>query len=389
MFTPAIKTAIRKALSRGVPFACFRFPGSTELRFLADDGRQSKPASDLVFEIGPWLEPYENRLVIRDMIPPQEFLKAEITPIPKPDADADFAQDQVQTKENYLEAVKAVISNCRRRNGKTVFSRIIAARNPDLDISDAAETLFDRFPDTFGFLYYHPSTGCWLGSTPEILLSADLVHGTFRTMALAGTRPTPSAANEESGSGEESGSRGRPDKHTVTQPWDEKNIRENNFVVNFFASCFKAIGLEYTISEPETVNYGKIQHICRHIGGRFNSLDPQAIKTIIDNINPTPALCGTPTDDAIRDITTYEKGSRRCYGGFIAVRTPDRFDAFVNLRSAQIATDGTGRSLLHAGGGITPDSVPADEFEESSAKAATLLSILSPKIPENSRIRNF
>lgn len=365
MINTEIKIACIKALSAGVPFACFRFPKSNEVRFIADDGRDSRPVSETVFEIGPWLAPYSERLTVRDMVPLGDFMKAEISSRPKSDTEDDFSPEQALSRQEYLDRVSDVIRNCRLRDGKTVFSRIIAISNPRLDIPEAAEQLFDRFPEAFGFLYYHPSTGCWLGATPETLLSADLRLGTFRTMALAGTRPATPNANSATVP---------PDK-----PWDKKNIRENSFVVDFFATKFKALGLSHSISPVETVTYGKIQHICRRIEGHFNPTDPQAIPRIIDTINPTPALCGTPPEAAVRDISEFEKGPRRCYGGFVAVRTPDRFDAFVNLRSAQVAADGTGRCLLHAGGGITPDSVPEEEFEESAAKASALLSILARK----------
>ena len=86
--------------------------------------------------------------------------------------------------------------------------------------------------------------------------------------------------------------------------------------------------------------------------------------SVLEAINPTPALCGTPTDEALRDIAACELHSRRCYGGYVAVRTPGRLDAFVNLRSALVATDGSGRFNVFA----AEESLPIPTPRPSSGK---------------------
>ncbi len=351
MIPGPIKQACAEALSAGLSFACFRMPGSEEVVFLADSG-EGKPRSQLTFEISPWLSGNTGRIVIRDRMDTEIIgsLRAQ-----NPKGASAFVSEPAISREDYLAAVSKVIDSCRRRDGKTVYSRVITGANPSLDIPETADSLFSEFPEAFGFLYFTPSTGCWLGASPETLLSVDFAEGKFSTMALAGTRNLDAA----------------------DAPWDDKNLRENAFVADFFGGKFAALGLDYDISPLESVTYGPVQHLCRKITGKFTPADD--MDSVLEAINPTPALCGTPTDEALRDIAACELHSRRCYGGYVAVRTPGRLDAFVNLRSALVATDGSGRFNVFAGGGITPDSDPATEFRETSAKASCLLALLSER----------
>lgn len=356
MLPEEVYKACGKALEGGIPFACCRRPGEESVIFFADmDGIPSE--NSISFEIGKWLKPYAERIVIHRQLDagallslPSDFrspLKA--SPIP-------FCPEETITRQAYLDVVGSIIGNCREREGKTVYSRVIAGSNPGLDIPDAAGRLFDTFPDAFGFLFCHPLTGCWLGATPETLLSADFTSNRFHTMALAGTRPAVGPA----------------------VPWDEKNFCENRFVVDFFSERLTQLSLDFEISAPETIGYGPIEHLRRDITGTlpYASTDI-ALESIIDSINPTPALCGTPAENALRDLAEYEPHDRQCYGGFVALRTASRFDAFVNLRSARISTNPDRQFNLYVGGGITAASDPASEYAETTAKASTLLSILS------------
>lgn len=349
MIPQHVKLACSKALELGLPFACFRRPGEKEVVFLADT-EKGECKSDLSFEICPWNTPYSRRIAIRDRLGIKELLELST----KIDKKICYFSDEVAiSREEYIAAVGGIISNCRHRNGKTVYSRVIAGINPGMDIPEVVARLFAEFPKAFGFLYFTPQTGCWLGATPEILLSANLKDRTFATMALAGTR---SAVCGDAA-------------------WDDKNLRENCFVADFFREKFSCLGLDYNISAPTSLSYGPIQHLCRNIHGRFSSQED--IETILDAINPTPALCGTPTSEALRDIETFERHRRQCYGGLVGVRTSAYLDTYVNLRSARIACDGSGRFNIFAGGGITADSDPETEFQETAAKASRLLAALS------------
>ena len=375
--------AAAKCLWLGIPFAVCHLPGEDEVDFFcgldrlitAPDKHYSRQHKS--FEIGPWLTPWNERITIGHHCTAHEvasstFPENRLTPPPKGlfVPRGNFRPDKVITKEEYLAAVAEIATLCEARDGKTVYSRVISGTNPLLDIPLAARVLFHAFPDSFGFLYYTPMTGCWLGASPETLLNFDIDTRRVSTMAFAGTRPACG-----------------PDI-----PWDDKNLRENLFVADYICEKFKELGIEPQISDAYTVRYGAIEHLRRDI----TAILPATIEfhQLLDRLNPTPALCGTPLDAAVKDIETFEKHSRGCYGGFVGIRQNYTFDeatsgfyevpynyrgfkSFVNLRSARLSIQSDGRFEVIAGGGIISQSDPLTEWVETEAKASRLLSILS------------
>lgn len=380
-----IARAAARALTIGLPFAICRKPGESIFRFFAEypedvpdrDSQRytcvaaaTKPVAT-VFEIGPWLSRYTDRITIASALTP-----AQVMVLPANHRLTSIDNDRLPeatSDEDYLNGVSNVIASCRRRGGKTVYSRIIAGWNPELayctehgatSIVEKADRLFDRFPAAFGFLYYTPTTGCWSGATPETLLSINFKRHTFYTMALAGTRKRSEAG--------------------MLRPWDAKNLRENRFVVDFLTEKLADAGVQYSVSPPVTSCYGDIEHLRCDIHGTIP--EELHVGALLDSINPTPALCGSPTDAAIADIHNFEHHPRLCYGGFLALHDNSDFVAYVNLRNAHIAPDG--HFILYAGGGITPDSDPVEELQESQSKASSLQRILTSAVFAHDRRGN-
>lgn len=249
---------------------------------------------------------------------------------------------------HYLMAVKKIADRCRHRNGKTVYSRVICGMSEkNASWGERADRLFAQFPDTFRFIYHTPHTLGWLGATPEVLLDFDKTNGRFSTMSLAGTR-----------------------QYGTDSQWDKKNVSENGFVTNYIVESLRPFASDISVSQTRTLRYGTVEHLLHIISGRASISD---IEAIIAAINPTPALCGFPKEDAVNDISELEHHDRNCYGGFIAIDTPQRYTAFVNLRCVQFSGN---RFCAYGGGGITAESDPVSEHAETSAKMEKLLSIL-------------
>lgn len=351
-----LKQVVDNAVSKGLTFAICLLPGEQRARyFISENGRTHEPcvtthgegSTTDSFVISPWLAPWRNRITIEREVTPETFAES-VTTTPDPREPSETATPAQQiTRDEYLAAVSRVMESCRQRQGKTVFSRAISSTMAD---GTTAGTVFDdlcrEFPETFRFIFHTPETGLWLGATPELLLDHDAATRRCRVMSLAGTRP-------------------RTEGHT---PWDDKNLRENRFVTDFITDTFRALGSDATPGPQQTLRYGRnIEHICHMIEATL----PQGITAakLIDRLNPTPALCGTPREAAIADITANELHDRGCYGGAIGlVSTATRsLRLFVTLRCCHIS----GRTIrAFAGGGITPDSDPATEWRESSAKAS-------------------
>jgi len=96
---------------------------------------------------------------------------------------------------------------------------------------------------------------------------------------------------------------------------------------------------------------------------------------------PTPAVAGQPKEDAIQFIKELEPHDRDYYTGFLGpvAQAKGEIDLFVNLRCLKITPD---YLSLYVGGGITLDSDPADEWNETRWKAESLLKILSTYIKD-------
>lgn len=320
-----IKTKAAYLLSAGHSFAIYRLPDHAP-KLVTASGKHD-------FYITPWRCRFADSICIDD--------SASGTPAPLPDA---------TPRDLYLERVAALIEKLKGRGmAKTVISRVIAGRTPGLDVIDAAERLWNAFPATFGFLYYTPATGCWLGASPEkLLVTFEPDH--FTTHALAGTVG-------------------------VEDEWDVKNYQEHQMVADYIADKLRDMNVKFSDGGMKSLRFGNIKHLSTHFNGRFTNPSVQAVE-LLDRLSPTPALAGWPCKEAIDDINDIEDHNRGCYGGYLTVNTGRASYSYVNLRCAAIDPV-TGRWAVFAGGGITPKSDPATEWRETEAKAAVILEILN------------
>lgn len=327
--TAAEISFINDSLAKGAPFALVLLPGADSPLLWSDVGC---PSGNATLRISPWLSAAEGSVCNLDdsSVPPMNL------------------EEESTDRDHYIFAVKEIARRCGQRKGKTVYSRIECGEvSEGTNWGETADRLFRLFPDTLRFIYYTPHTLGWLGATPEVLLDFDKTSGHFSTMSLAGTRRVDSPSE-----------------------WDEKNVTENRFVTDFIAARLKPYSHDVTVSDPLTLRYGPVEHLLHHISGSADACDIQAIISAID---PTPALCGFPKEDAVSDINELEIHRRNCYGGYIAIETDTRYIAFVNLRCVQFSGN---RFCAYGGGGITESSVPETELAETSAKMSRILSII-------------
>src|SRR6202021_687877 len=95
---------------------------------------------------------------------------------------------------------------------------------------------------------------------------------------------------------------------------------------------------------------------------------------LVSELHPTPAVCGIPLNDATQFIKETEGYDRGYYTGFLGPCNMDgKTELYVNLRCAELFADCIN---LYVGGGITKDSIPENEWEETEMKSKTLLSAL-------------
>lgn len=288
------------------------------------------------------------------------------TPLPDPDAPDRY-------RRSVTEAVDAMQRGELRKVVLSRTKRVAFAEAPDV------VALFDRlcatYPTAFISAVYLPETGqVWISATPERLVSTD-ADGIFQTMSLAGTQ----SALEPDGT----------PKRPANTMWSQKEIEEQALVSRYIIECFKRIRLrEYVEEGPKTIIAGNLMHLSTCF-----TVDTQAVcypqlgTVMLRLLHPTAAVCGTPRDGAFSFINQHETHNREFYAGFLGPVNINSSDAgafgeplsasttnlFVHIRcmklEGKIAT-------LYAGAGLTEDSVPEREWQETEIKCQTLLEVM-------------
>ena len=267
----------------------------------------------------------------------------------------------IQEKERHLsdEAAQRQFENLVKKGIQAIenheFKKVVLSRKESLNLMDfdvitAFESLVQLYPTTFVYCFYHPKVGTWLGATPEQLVKAN--ESEFKTIALAGTQ-------KDTGSNE--------------VVWLKKEQEEQQFVTDYIVEKLKNVASELLVSKPYSLKAGSIWHIKTDISGTLNS--SSSLQQVIQLLHPTPAVCGFPKDKSKVFILENENYDRTFYTGFLGeLNIGDKTDLFVNLRCMQIDK---AQAHLFMGCGITKDSIPEKEWEESKNKSMTMKKILN------------
>ncbi len=239
---------------------------------------------------------------------------------------------------------------------KAICSRIISKEMPTENLFPLFIKLKKQYPFAFVYLVNFPGIGCWMGATPEVLLTDR--GGIGETVALAGTRPLSS-----------------------TEDWTKKEIIEQQMVERYIANILISRKKNFNKVGPFTVNAGRVMHLKT----RFQfPLESNWLDVALD-IHPTPAVCGLPQQEAQNFILKTEPHQRAYYCGFLGpVNIHNQTSLFVNLRCMQVFKD---KFTLYVGGGITTDSKPQKELEETHWKSRTLSDIIEEVYCEEELIR--
>ncbi|MFT6855557.1 MAG: isochorismate synthase [Cyclobacteriaceae bacterium] len=243
------------------------------------------------------------------------------------------------------------------------FEKVVLSRFKDIKIKDSFDhfeffnSLIKNYPNAFNYLLYTPQNGLWIGATPERLIDIDFNKGQFSTDALAGTQPLNGRALSE-------------------VAWTMKEIEEQAMVSRYIVDGFKKIRLrEFDELGPKTVKAGNLAHLKTQFVVDMNQTNtPDLDKIMLELLHPTSAVCGFPRKAALDFINENENYDRELFAGFLGpVKINNATNIFVNLRCMQVFQDGI---RLYAGAGITADSIPSKEYEETEQKMNTLLSLL-------------
>jgi isochorismate synthase len=256
------------------------------------------------------------------------------------------------SKEVYLSQVQQALEKLDDNHQKLMVARQKAFPCTTLQPFVQFLKLRDKYPHTFTWFLSAPFAGTWLGASPELLLES--AQGEVRTVALAGTRPA----------------------NLVNAPWGSKEIQEQALVTEHIQSVMSYLDIQDThLQGPETYTIGHVAHLKTTLTGTMDMPDPEKLRRFMGELHPTPAVGGTPKTWAMEAIRDIEETLRTYYAGYMGVwnHQESRCTIYVNLRC--LSWDGQ-TAYLYAGAGITKDSIPEAEYQETEEKIKLLADLL-------------
>ena len=246
--------------------------------------------------------------------------------------------------EEYLQKLEKAIEIIKQNNlPKLVISRPIAKEISSINLEETYQLLCKKYPNTLCYLLISDEE-IWIGATPEILGKFNKKTHEFFTMSLAGTLP-------------------------VDEEWSEKEIEEQKPVTHYISEILKKYVTLSEVEESETYNHisGNIKHLRTDFTAK---IEDNRLEELIEELHPTPAVCGIPKEFCKEKIIEIEQYNREFYAGYIKIETEEEIYYFVNLRCAKIYKN---QVIAFAGGGITALSSPEKEWRETELKSQAIL----------------
>ncbi|WP_160139409.1 chorismate-binding protein [Chryseobacterium sp. c4a] len=252
-----------------------------------------------------------------------------------------------ETKEEYCNTLQQVIEVIKENDlPKLVYSRrkIFTDFNT-IDYKASFDNLCQTYPNAFRYLF-NDGENAWMGAFSEVLGKFNKTTHEFETMALAGTLPT-------------------------SEEWTVKEIEEQKPVTTYIQNILK----NYSGQIQQSETYDHVSGNIKHLRTDFKTtIKPNDLDSLIQDLHPTPAVCGIPKDFCNENIRKYEKFPREFYAGYIKVETEESILYFVNLRCARLYKDSV---HVFVGGGITAQSNPEKEWTETELKSEAILKNLA------------
>ena len=363
---------LQKQYSNGLPFVAYRKPNENLLKAIFQNDDELHYTSDFI-ENGFVFAPFDNREKAV-LIPSSNSNLIEVNCAILSVSDKPYIKNHVSVlgKENHinlvLKGIKAINSG--------MFKKVVLSRKEELVIGEESpiiifQRLLNVYASAFTYIWYHPQIGLWLGATPETLLKS--TGNSLSTMALAGTQPYVD---------------------TMNVFWGAKEQEEQQMVTDYILDNLQPLVKDIRVSPVETVRAGSMLHLRTKISSTFN-FQLSNFQQLLKNLHPTPATCGLPRLEAKQFILENEGYDRAFYTGFLGeLNMKETFsrnrnrrnvennaynsvktvtNLFVNLRCMQIIGD---EASIYVGGGITKDSIPESEWEETINKTNTMRKVL-------------
>jgi len=243
--------------------------------------------------------------------------------------------------------------------------KVVLARALDLDFAEpvraehVVRNLAYGNPRHFTYAAELPGGRTLVGATPELLLSRS---GTsVFTSPHAGSMPRSADPVLDRANGE-------------ALLASRKDQVEHAVVIDYVVETLRPFCTSLDVpAGPELVSTPAIWHLRTPITGELADADVTALD-LAAALHPTPAICGTPTEESRDLVQELEPFDRDYYAGAVGwVDAAGDGEWAVAIRCAEVAETSM---RLYAGGGIVPASDPRAELDETTAKFRTLLAAM-------------
>ena len=249
-----------------------------------------------------------------------------------------------------IEAIRAGIA-------RGAFQKIVAARSSRVELATALETpavlrrLSQGLRASTRFAFCREES-TFLGVTPERLLTRR--GRSITTEALAGSIAS-----------------GKEGAERLLR--SGKDQREHQLVVDDIVRRLQPLCDRLVVEpQPRIRELRDVLHLLTPISGHL--AESRHVLELVEELHPTPAVGGVPTETAMRWISEHELASRGWYAAPVGWFDAEGDGDFaVALRSCVLR----GReAFLFAGAGIVRDSDPELEYTETELKKQALLTAL-------------
>lgn len=267
--------------------------------------------------------------------------------------------NSLKDKKKFITKVKTLIDEIE--NGsieKVVISRYldILLSNPPT-INYLIKKLMKKNFESNIFLIKN-NQSYFFGATPEILLTFH--NNKIFTEALAGSIKRGKDEEEDL-------------KLSNELLCSEKDLEEHKIVVEHIISALEPLTENIDYNEfPFIKKFSNIQHLWTPIKAELKN--NVSFINLLEQIYPTPAVCGFPKLNSLNLIKKTEEHNRGLYSGLIGWFNHINFSGefLVGIRSALLKDK---KLYAYAGSGIMKNSEPNSEYLETELKLNTIISL--------------
>tara|TARA_Y100001970_G_scaffold155595_1_gene190488 strand:- start:289 stop:1701 length:1413 start_codon:yes stop_codon:yes gene_type:complete len=249
--------------------------------------------------------------------------------------------------------LKEIVNKGIKLVEKGILEKIVLARRiklklkNKLDLVEILKRLKNNQPNTCRYVWKRNSKDILFGASPEKLFSFNKPNLTLE--ALAGSISTNSSFNELLSS--------------------SKDLKEHNCVIQYLIKCLEILNITNFQKGVMKVNsFGDISHLQTLIYSKVKNICPFEL---LENLHPSPAVCGFPKNEALEWINTLESFSRGNYASPLGwVDSSGNSSFLVAIRGARYIEENI---EFTAGSGIVSGSVLDKEIDEIRLKFESLV----------------